>query len=189
MKKIILSLLICVSLTACNEDKTAVVSTPSGNFFINSSGLLHRIEGNKLVEVKVDNVDPEKGITKTLDREVPTPQGIMTVSVKAKIYPDKTSYIIYISKKLKEGEGNEQLSKALQQSSSRTIMGIKSITVVASDKDDFSVGEDNIPLTYGWTNIVDKSGKPYRLEYKGSFPSPKTRFNESTFLGLQWTEG
>ena len=186
MKKLLI-LAFCSFLVACNQEKNSVVATSAGVFHLNSNGQIYRIDGNKLVELKADKLDPEKGILKTYSQEIPGKDGKILVDLKAKIYPDKTNYIIKITRKLNPDKAAENQDKELKFTGN-SVMGIKSITVATSDSDDFSVGQDYIPFNNKWLKVVDSSGKVRSLEYKDSFISESARFSELTKFTVQWVE-
>jgi hypothetical protein len=187
-KSIFLVSALALTLTACDSGGKKVVDTKDGVIVTTVTGDLYKIIGTEMYEIKKHDGGFESGYLKLKTIEVASRNAKIKIEVKAKVFNDKTDYIVD-AKVVPGSIKNKALSvKDILSLNDGTIDGISSVSIVYEDAEGFSLGNDEISVRGEWSRIVDENDNVAQVQFKGTKPSDKQRANKDTMLKIQWRQ-
>lgn len=188
MKKtnILLITTLALSLAACDSGGKKIVDTKDGAIVTTITGDLYKVVGTEMYEIKKHESGFENGFIKTATQVVPSTNAKINFDVKAKVFNDRTDYII-VGKVVPGTIKNKALAdKDILSLNDSTIDGISAITLVYEDADGFSLGSDELPIRGEWSRSVNEAGVITAVEFKGTRVSDKQRARKDATLNVQW---
>lgn len=175
-----------VFLTACDSGGKKIVDTKDGVIVTTVTGDIYKVVGTELYEIKSHDKGYEEGYLKSIDYDIPSKNAKLHVSLKAKIFNDKTDYVIKVDV-VENSITDKNITKPeVLKISNGNIDGISSLIINFEDAEGFSAGKDVIGFDDDWTNIVNDKDETLIYEFKGMRASEKLRANKNTSLRIQW---
>ncbi len=187
MKKtnVLLITALAFSLAACDSGGKKIVDTKDGAIVTTMTGDLYKVIGTEMYKI-TERADNTNGTLKTATQAITSINGKVKFEVKAKVFNDRTDYIINASV-VPGSIKNKAISvKDMMNMIDGSIDGITALSIVYEDKDGFSLGSDDIAVKSQWTTTIDHNGAAYAAEYKGSVVSTELRNQKDSRLVVQW---
>lgn len=184
----LISLSAAFILCGCENGGKKIVETKDGVIVTTITGDFYKIIGTELYEIKKHEQGYENGYLKNYSKEIPSKNARLLVSLKAKIFNDKTDYVIKVNIAKNSIKDAALTESGLLGIDNGRIDGVSSLIISFDDKDGFESGQDVIEFNApGWTHIVNSKGEPAYYEFKGMRISEKQRASENTTIDISWT--
>lgn len=189
MNKIYIASIIALGfiLSGCDSGGKKIVDTKDGVVVTTPTGDLYKIVGTELFEIRKHETGYEDGFLKTSEYDIPTLNAKLHCLVKAKVFSNKTDYIIEVTVLPNSIKEESLAAKDLLELKNGTIDGLSVILTSFEDAEGFKLGEDEFNLNAaGWSRVVDTKNETYQYQFKGFRDSEKQRAKKDSTMQIKW---